>query len=335
MKKILVTGSSGFIGSALTLRLLNEGYFVIGVDNHNNYYDISLKEARLSRYIKNKNFENNLLDIKDTNKLKKVFIDHDIDIVVNLAAQAGVEYSTKKPLDYVNSNIVGFVNILECCKAFKIKHLVYASSSSVYGLNNIVPFSELHPSDHPVSLYGATKKSNELLAHSYSHVYNLPTTGLRFFTVYGPWDRPDMALQKFTKKIINREKIQLYNHGNHVRDFTYIDDIIEGVYKIIGNPPSKNTDWQKNPILSSSSAPWEIYNIGNNKPVKLEKYISTLENELGLIAQKEYLPMKVYDIEKTNAEILKIKNKFNFIPQITIEQGIKEFVKWYINYYNN
>ena len=332
---ILVTGSSGFIGSALTLRLLNEGYFVIGVDNHNNYYDISLKEARLSRYIKNKNFENNLLDIKDTNKLKKVFIDHDIDIVVNLAAQAGVEYSTKKPLDYVNSNIVGFVNILECCKTFKIKHLVYASSSSVYGLNNIVPFSELHPSDHPVSLYGATKKSNELLAHSYSHVYNLPTTGLRFFTVYGPWDRPDMALQKFTKKIINREKIQLYNHGNHVRDFTYIDDIIEGVYKIIGNPPSKNTDWQKNPILSSSSAPWEIYNIGNNKPVKLEKYISTLENELGLIAQKEYLPMKVYDIEKTNAEILKIKNKFNFIPQITIEQGIKEFVKWYINYYNN
>ena len=333
MRKILVTGSSGFIGSALTLHLLNKGDFVIGIDNHNSFYDVSLKEDRLKRHCNHKKFQNNFLDIKDIKKLTEVFNSNDIDIVVNLAAQAGVEYSTKEPLEYINSNIFGFVNILECCKKFNIKHLVYASSSSVYGLNSEAPFSELHSCDHPVSLYAATKKSNELLAHSYSHMYNLPTTGLRFFTVYGPWDRPDMALQKFTKKILNNEKIQLYNYGKHIRDFTYIDDIIDGIYKTMSVPPTKNDNWNSNPSLDSSSAPWEIYNIGNNEPIELEKYISTLENELGIKAKKEYLPMKSFDMEKTNADNTKIKNKFDYAPKIQIEQGIREFVNWYTNYY--
>ena len=334
MKNILVTGSSGFIGSALSIELIKQGEYVIGVDNHNKFYDVSLKEDRLQRHIHNNQFKNYILDIKNFKDIENVFKENRIDIVVNLAAQAGVEYSTEKPFEYIDSNIVGFMNILECCKQFEIKHLVYASSSSVYGLNNNTPYSEYNSADHPVSLYAATKKCNELLAHYYSHMFNLPCTGLRFFTVYGPWDRPDMALQKFTKKILNDETIQLYNFGKHVRDFTYIDDIVEGIFKIIKSPPHNLKDWDKNnPQLSSSSAPWEIYNIGNNSPVELETYVSLLEKELGIVAKKEFKPMKAFDMEITSSDNSKIKQNFNFIPKTNVEKGIKEFVKWYISYY--
>ena len=334
MKNILVTGSSGFIGSALSIELIKQGEYVIGVDNHNKFYDVSLKEDRLQRHIHNNQFKNYILDIKNFKDIENVFKENRIDIVVNLAAQAGVEYSTEKPFEYIDSNIVGFMNILECCKQYEIKHLVYASSSSVYGLNNNTPYSEYNSADHPVSLYAATKKCNELLAHYYSHMFNLPCTGLRFFTVYGPWDRPDMALQKFTKKILNDEKIQLYNFGKHVRDFTYIDDIVEGIFKVIKSPPLNFKDWdKKNPQLSSSSAPWEIYNIGNNSPVELETYVSLLEKELGIIAKKEYKPMKPFDMEITSSDNSKIKQDLNFIPKTKVEHGIKEFVKWYLSYY--
>lgn len=334
MKNILVTGSSGFIGSALSLELIKKGEYVVGVDNHNTFYDVSLKEDRLKRHLYSNQFKNYILDIKNLEDVKNIFKENKIDIVVNLAAQAGVEYSTERPFEYVDSNIIGFMNILECCKHFKIKHLVYASSSSVYGLNNNTPYSEYNPADHPVSLYAATKKCNELLAHYYSHMFNLPCTGLRFFTVYGPWDRPDMALQKFTKKILNNETIQLYNFGKHVRDFTYIDDIVEGILKVIKSPPQNFKDWDKNkPQLSSSSAPWEIYNIGNNSPVELETYVSLLEKELGIVAKKEFKPMKAFDMEITSSDNSKINKNLNFIPKTKVEQGIKEFVKWYLSYY--
>jgi len=335
MKNILVTGSSGFIGSALTLELINQGYFVIGIDNHNTFYDVSLKENRLKRHIQNKQFKNYILDIKNTAEIGEVFRENSIDIVINLAAQAGVEHSTKKPFDYIDSNIIGFMNILECCKNFNIKHLIYASSSSVYGLNGNTPYSEYNSTDHPVSLYAATKKCNELLAHYYSHMFNLPCTGLRFFTVYGPWDRPDMALQKFTKKILNDEVIQLFNFGKHVRDFTYIDDITKGISKVIDRPPKNSKDWDKyNPQLSSSSAPFEVYNIGNSQPVELESYVSLLEKELGIIAKKEFKPMKPYDMEITISDSSKIRRDLNFIPRTNVEEGIQEFVKWYLDYYD-
>ncbi len=334
MKKILVTGSSGFIGSALTIELIKRGDFVVGIDNHNQFYDATLKEDRLKRYSDNKKFKIYITDIKNTSEIDNIFRENKIEIVVNLAAQAGVEYSTEKPFEYIDSNIIGFMNILECCKNYNVEHLVYASSSSVYGLNSDIPYSELHTTDHPVSLYAATKKCNELLAHYYSHMYNLPCTGLRFFTVYGPWDRPDMALQKFTKKILNEETIQLYNFGKHVRDFTYIDDLIEGILKVIDAPPCNSSTWdKKNPKLSSSSAPWEIYNIGSNRPIELETYVNLLEKELGKQAKKELMPMKPYDMEITSSDNSKIKNNLGILPKTKVEVGVKKFVKWYLNYY--
>ena len=265
MQKILVTGSVGFIGSALTFKLLDLGYEVIGLDNHNDYYDVSLKEDRLKRYISHKNYHHHQADLENLSFVSELFTKYQFDIVINLAAQAGVEYSIKNPQEYINSNITGFLNILECSYKSKIKHLIYASSSSVYGLNNNIPFSENDNVDHPVSLYAASKKTNELMAHVYSHMYSLPTTGLRFFTVYGPWDRPDMALQKFTRQILSGKKIQLYNYGNHIRDFTYIDDIVSGVLSILDFPPSTKQEYNLDQLTpSNSSAPWRIYNIGNN-----------------------------------------------------------------------
>ena len=284
---ILITGTAGFIGQALALKLLNNGNKVIGLDNHNNYYDVKLKEDRLKILMKNSNYIHEKKDITNKKDLENIFNHFRPSIVVNLAAQAGVRYSLKEPLSYINNNLLGFANILECCRHNEVKHLVYASSSSVYGANTLMPFSVKQNVDHPLSLYAATKKANELMAHSYSHLYKLPTTGLRFFTVYGPWDRPDMALQKFASSIMNNKIIEVFNNGNHKRDFTYIDDITECMSRVIDKPAQPNAKWSsKNPDPSSSLAPWRIYNIGNNKPVNLLEYIGSLEKFLGKKAKK-------------------------------------------------
>ncbi len=332
--KILVTGSAGFIGSALTLKLLEDGNEIVGIDNHNDYYDINLKEARLKRHIDNELYIHYKIDISNKSKLFEVFKKHKPKYVVNLAAQAGVRYSLKNPDTYIDSNIVGFCNILEACRFNEVEHLIYASSSSVYGANTKKPFSTNQNIDHPLSLYAATKKSNELMAHTYSHLYNLPTTGLRFFTVYGPWDRPDMALQKFTHSIVKGEKIQIYNNGDHKRDFTYIDDIVIGVAKVIKAPAKTNLNWSSNnPDPSSSLAPWKIYNLGNNRSVKLLDFIHILENELGKKAIKEFLPLQPGDVVETFADISQINKEFNFQPTTNIEEGIKKFIKWFKKYY--
>ena len=276
--KVLVTGSAGFIGSALCLRLLARGDHVIGLDNHNDYYDPSLKEARLARHAEHQNYTHIRIDLADRSAMEHAFADHKPQGVINLAAQAGVRYSLENPLAYVNSNMVGFAHVLEGCRHNAVEHLVYASSSSVYGANTTMPFSVHDNVDHPLSLYAASKKANELMAHTYSHLYGLPTTGLRFFTVYGPWDRPDMALQKFTRAILSGKKIQVYNYGKHRRDFTYIDDIVEGVVRVIDHPAQANPDWDgKQPDPSSSTAPFRIYNIGNQKPIELMDYIGAVE----------------------------------------------------------
>ena len=279
--KILVTGSTSFIGSALSLKLANHGKEVIGIDNHNDYYSINLKEERIKKLLIKENYVHNRIDLKDRVSLNKIFELYNPDCVVNLAAQAGVRYSLENPHAYIDSNLIGFSNILESCRNFNIKHLVYASSSSVYGANEKMPFSVSDNVDHPLSLYAATKKSNELMAHAYSSLYNLPTTGLRFFTVYGPWDRPDMAMQKFAKAICNEKTLEIYNFGNHSRDFTFIDDIVNGIFRILEKPPISNNDWSgQKPDPSFSKAPWRIYNIGNNKPVKLMDLIQLLEKDL-------------------------------------------------------
>ncbi len=334
MNKILITGSAGFIGSALTLKLLEDGNEIVGIDNHNDYYDINLKEARLKRHIDNEHYVHYKIDISDKSNLFKVFKKHKPKYVVNLAAQAGVRYSLKNPDTYINSNILGFCNILEACRFNQVEHLIYASSSSVYGANTQKPFSTNQNIDHPLSLYAATKKSNELMAHTYSYLYNLPTTGLRFFTVYGPWDRPDMALQKFCHSIVRGEKIQIYNNGNHKRDFTYIDDIVDGVARVIKVPAKINLNWSgNNPDPSSSLAPWKIYNLGNNRSVKLVDFINILENELEKKAIKEFLPLQPGDVVETFADITQINKEFNFQPTTNIDEGIKKFIKWFKNYY--
>ena len=334
MKKVLVTGSAGFIGSYLTQYLLNRGDEVIGIDNHNDYYDPKLKQSRLERFIDNINYTHFKGDISDAIFLEEIFLNHKFDVVVNLAAQAGVRYSIENPMAYINSNVVGFTNILECCRNANISHLVYASSSSVYGANSLIPFSIHDNVDHPLSLYAATKKSNELMAHSYSNLYNIPTTGLRFFTVYGPWGRPDQALFKFTKAILEKEKIQVFNFGNHKRDFTYIDDIIEGVVRVLDKPAQKNFSWDgKNPDPGSSLAPWRIYNIGNNNPVNLMDYISTLEKTLNIKAEMELLPLQDGDVPDTFANVEDLVEEFNYKPSTSIEYGIKEFVSWNIKYF--
>ena len=329
MEKILVTGSAGFIGSALSLKLLKDNYKVVGIDNHNDYYDPELKEARLKRHINHPNYEHNRVDIEDHEIINKIFKKHQFKVVINLAAQAGVRYSLKNPRAYINTNILGFMNILECCKNYNIGHLVYASSSSVYGANKKIPFTSDQNVDHPISIYAATKKANELMAHSYSHLYRIPTTGLRFFTVYGPWDRPDMALQSFAKSIFNKSKIRLYNHGKHKRDFTYIDDIVRGISRVITKPAVANKDFNSlNPDPDSSLAPWKIYNIGNNNMEELNKYVDILEKELGIKAIRELGPIQPGDVEDTFADVTSLIKDFDYQPKTSIEEGISKFAKW-------
>ena len=334
--KILVTGSAGFIGSALCIELLERGDQVIGIDNHNDYYDPALKEARLSRHINNENYTHLRIDIASRSEIQQTFEEHKPQGVINLAAQAGVRYSIENPLAYVDSNIVGFAHILEGCRKNKVEHLVYASSSSVYGANTSMPFSVHDNVDHPLSLYAASKKANELMAHTYSHLYELPTTGLRFFTVYGPWGRPDMALFKFTKAILAGESIPVFNYGKHRRDFTYIDDIVVGLIQVLDQPAASNPDWSGDqPDSGTSKAPWRIYNIGNNKPVSLMDYIESLEKALGKTAEKEFLPLQPGDVPNTHADLTDLEIQFNYEPSTTIEEGITNFINWYLAYNEN
>lgn len=332
--KVLVTGAAGFIGSALSLRLLERGDEVIGIDNHNDYYSPVLKEARVARQASHPNYTHIKADLTDRGDLTDLFKALMPQRVVNLAAQAGVRYSLENPLSYIDSNVVGFGNILEGCRHNGIEHLVYASSSSVYGANTSMPFSVHDNVDHPLSLYAATKKANELMAHTYSHLYDLPTTGLRFFTVYGPWDRPDMALQTFARAITNGETIKVFNHGAHRRDFTYIDDIVEGVIRVLDCPAQPNPFWSgDNPDPGTSKAPWRVYNIGNNRPANLMNYIDALENALGKKANKEFLPMQPGDVPDTWANVQDLEQQFNYKPETSIEDGIANFASWFRAYY--
>jgi len=334
--KILVTGSAGFIGSALTLRLLERGDSVVGIDNHNNYYDPSLKEARLARYIEHPNYEHFKIDIEDGEVIADLFQQNGFNGVVHLAAQAGVRYSIENPSAYINTNLVGFGHILEGCRHSNVGHLVYASSSSVYGANTKTPFSIHDNIDHPLSLYAASKKANELMAHTYSHLYNMPTTGLRFFTVYGPWGRPDMALFKFTKAILKGEKIKVFNFGKHRRDFTYVDDIVEGVIRVLDKPAQSNLNWSgEKPDPGTSTAPWRVYNIGNNSPVELMDYISAIEEALGIKAEKELLPLQPGDVPDTYADVDDLVTDLGYKPSMGIEEGVKNFVDWYKEYEKN
>ena len=334
MKKILVTGAAGFIGFSICNKLLELGINVCGLDNLNEYYDPKLKSARLEILTK-KGISFSKIDLADSDKVKKLFNSYKPTIVVNLAAQAGVRYSLENPHAYINSNIVGFLNILENCKNHSVEHLIYASSSSVYGLNKTFPFSETNNVDHPVSLYAASKKSNEAMAHSYSHIFKIPCTGLRFFTVYGPWGRPDMALYIFTKKILAGEPIDVFGFGKMRRDFTYIDDIVEGIFKLLDKKPSGSSDWTgKKPNPSFSSAPWNIFNIGNNKPTELEYFISLIEKNLGKKAIKNYLEMQPGDVEETAADISKLNKATGFVPSTSIEIGIPKFISWYRTFHN-
>ena len=333
--KVLVTGSAGFIGSALTIKLLERGDTVVGIDNHNNYYDPNLKEARLARHANHQNYTHVRMNLEDRDGISKIFANEKFNSVVNLAAQAGVRYSLENPMTYIDSNIIGFANILEGCRHNMVDHLVYASSSSTYGLNTKQPFSSHEAVNHPVSLYAATKKANELMAHSYSHLYNIPSTGLRFFTVYGPYDRPDMALQKFTKAIMNDQPISIFNYGKHRRDFTYIDDIIEGIIRVLDKPATPNSNWDSNnPDPATSSAPYRIYNIGNNNPVELMDFIEALEKSLGKNAKKELLPIQPGDVPDTFADVDDLVKYFSYKPSTNFKKVIENFAQWY-NDYNN
>ena len=332
--KVLVTGAAGFIGSALSIRLLERGDEITGIDNHNDYYDPDLKEARLARHINHENYTHIRMDIENGKAVEALFKEHQFDRVVNLAAQAGVRYSIENPLAYINTNMVGFGHILEGCRHNNVGHLVYASSSSVYGSNTKMPFSVHDNVDHPLSLYAASKKANELMAHTYSHLYDLPTTGLRFFTVYGPWGRPDMALFKFTKAILAGEEIPVNNYGKHRRDFTYVDDIVEGVIRVLDRPAQQNTHWSGyNPDSGTSQAPWRIYNIGNNSPVALMDFIEAIEDALGIKAEKELLPLQPGDVLDTYADVDDLVKEFGYKPSMPIKQGIENFSKWYREYY--
>jgi len=333
--KVLVTGSAGFIGSALSEALLARGDKVVGLDNHNDYYDVSLKEARLERFVHHLGYTHVRMDLGDRVGVARLFEEHKPQRVVNLAAQAGVRYSLNNPLAYIDSNIVGFAHILEGCRHNGVEHLVYASSSSVYGANTGMPFSVHDNVDHPLSPYAASKKANELMAHTYSHLFKLPTTGLRFFTVYGPWSRPDMAMIKFAKAIQAGEPIDVYNYGNHRRDFTYIDDIVEGVIRALDRPAPPNLDWNgKAPDAASSKAAWRIYNIGSNKPMKLLDYIEALEKALGKTAIKNFLPIQPGDVDETYANVDDLIRDLNYQPLTPIEEGINNFTKWFQSYYN-
>jgi len=334
-EKILITGAAGFIGFHLSKRLMDEGYQVTGLDNLNDYYDINLKNARLEILLEDENFNFEKIDLVERNKIQSLFKSQKFDYVVNLAAQAGVRYSLINPYAYIDSNISGFLNILEACRQNPVKHLVFASSSSVYGANTKMPFSVHHNVDHPVSLYAATKKANELMAHTYANLYKIPSTGLRFFTVYGPWGRPDMALFLFTKAIIEGKPIDVYNHGKMRRDFTYVDDIVEGIARLIPNIPNPNPDWNGDqPDPSSSFVPYKIYNIGNNQPVELMKFIETIEHHIGKEADKNFMEIQQGDVPATYADVDDLMNDVGFKPNTSIEDGIGEFIKWYKEYYN-
>jgi len=333
--KVLVTGAAGFIGFHVSKSLLDRGDDVVGLDNLNDYYDVDLKKARLRILEDYENFKFVKCDLADRATMEKLFGSENFERVINLAAQAGVRYSLKNPHSYIDSNVVGFLNILEGCRHNKVEHLVYASSSSVYGANTKMPFSVHHNVDHPISLYAASKKANELMAHTYSHLYGLPTTGLRFFTVYGPWGRPDMALFLFTKAILAGEPIKVFNFGNMERDFTYIDDIVLGVVRVTDRIPAGNPEWSgDDPDPGSSYAPYRLYNIGNNQPVQLMKYIEVLEKTLGKEAKKEFLPMQPGDVPKTYADVDDLIADVGFKPSTPIEEGVERFVKWYREYYN-
>ena len=332
--KVMVTGAAGFIGSALSLRLLQRGDEVVGVDNLNDYYDVNLKKDRLSRLGSSNDFQFQQIDIVDREAMSALFSSNEFDAVVNLAAQAGVRYSIENPFAYIDTNLVGFGNILEGCRHHEVGHLVYASSSSVYGSNTAMPFSIHDNVDHPLSLYAATKKANELMAHTYSNLYDLPTTGLRFFTVYGPWGRPDMALFKFTRAMLAGESIPVFNYGKHRRDFTYIDDVVEGVVRVLGRPATSNPKWSgDNPDSGSSAAPWRVYNIGNNSPVELMDYIGALERALGVKADLELLPLQPGYVPDTYADVEDLVSEFNYKPATSVETGVSRFVEWYRDYY--
>jgi len=332
--RILVTGAAGFIGAALSERLLARGDEVLGYDNVNAYYDPALKEARLARLTPQPKFGFVRASLEDRPALERAFADFGPQRVVNLAAQAGVRYSIENPYAYVESNLVGFINILEACRHGEVEHLVYASSSSVYGSNRKLPFSVRDPVDHPVSLYAATKKANELMAHTYSHLYRLPTTGLRFFTVYGPWGRPDMALFLFTRKILAGEPIEVFNHGKHTRDFTYVDDIVEGVIRALDHVPAGDPAFDPlNPTPASSAAPYRVYNIGNHQPVELARYIEVLEAKLGRTAEKILLPLQPGDVPDTYADVEELSRDTGYSPSTPIEAGISRFVDWYRGFY--
>lgn len=332
--KVLITGTAGFIGSALALRLLARGDEVIGVDNLNDYYDVNLKQARLARTLSHPKFTDVRASLEDRTAIEETFAKYKPERVVNLAAQAGVRYSITNPHAYVDSNLVGFLNILEGCRHHNVEHLVYASSSSVYGANTKMPFSVHDNVDHPVSLYAASKKANELMAHTYSHLYKVPTTGLRFFTVYGPWGRPDMALFMFTKSILAGKPIDVFNYGNHRRDFTFIDDIVEGVVRVLDKVPEPNPQWTGDaPDSATSYAPYRLYNIGNHQPVELLRFIEILENCLGKKAQKNLLPLQNGDVPATYADVDDLMRDVGFKPATPIEEGIARFVAWYKEYY--
>ena len=334
MQKILVTGAAGFIGFHLSRRLCAEGKEVVGVDNLNDYYDVTLKENRLKELEPFENFRLEKADLEDKVSIDRIFEEFQPEAVVNLAAQAGVRYSIENPYSYINSNIMGFMNILEACRHHPVKHLVFASSSSVYGANTKLPFSVHDNVDHPISLYAATKKSNELMAHTYAHLYGIPCTGLRFFTVYGPWGRPDMALFKFTKALYEGKPIDIYNHGHMRRDFTYIDDIIEGVARLIDKPAAPHAGWNgDHPDPQNSNAPYRLYNIGNNNPVELMEMIRTLEEELGLKAEYNMMPLQPGDVPDTYADVQALQEAVGFKPATPLRKGLQEFVNWYRDYY--
>lgn len=331
---ILVTGAAGFIGSAVVKRLLENGERVVGLDNHNAYYDQALKEARVSRLTPYAGYTHLRMDVANREAMNDIFQQYAFSYVIHLAAQVGVRYSLENPASYVDSNLIGFANILEGCRQQAIAHLVYASSSSVYGANEQMPFSTHHTVDHPISLYAATKKANEAMAHSYSHLYDIPTTGLRFFTVYGPWGRPDMALFKFTRAILAGETIPVYHFGQHRRDFTYIDDIVEGIIRVLEKPSQPNPQWSgKSPDPATSMAPWRLYNIGNQEPVILMDYIAALEQALGMNANKQLLPMQPGDVPDTYADVEDLVEQFDYQPSTRIVDGVAAFVAWYRDFY--
>ncbi|MCB1733811.1 MAG: NAD-dependent epimerase [Gammaproteobacteria bacterium] len=332
---VMITGVAGFIGSTLAMRLLARGDRVTGIDNMNDYYDVTLKEARLARFMDDPGFRFVKLDISDRDGMSRLFSENQFDAVMNLAAQAGVRYSIENPASYVDANLVGFANVLEGCRHGGVKHCVFASSSSVYGANTKQPFSEHHNVDHPVSLYAASKKANELMAHSYAHLYGLPCTGLRFFTVYGPWGRPDMALFKFTKGILEGTPIPVFNKGNMIRDFTYIDDIVEGVVRVIDNPPAGDSAWQGDkPDSATSYAPWRVFNIGNGRPVKLMRYIELIEETLGKKAILDLMPMQDGDVPSTVADTSELGKAVGYQPNTTVDEGVPRFVDWYRAYFS-